>query len=161
MKNYIHPTCLIGANVEMGEGNYFGPYCLIGFPAEHRSYPNSIQGKVKIGNNNTFTGLVTIDGGTENYTVIGNDCYFMKHSHVGHDAVIDNNVTVSCGAKIGGHAWIQNNVNIGLNACIHQRKVIENNCMIGMASVVTKKTEIKPGRKYAGVPAKDIGENKW
>lgn len=159
MKNYIHPTALIGPNVEMGEGNHIGPYCVIGFPAEHKSYPNTVHGKVKIGDNNVFTGLITIDGGTEGETIIGNDCYFMKSAHIGHDAVIGNDVTVSCGAKIGGHAWIQDKVTIGLNAVIHQRVVVPEKCMIGALAFIGKKTIMYPGRKYAGVPAKDLGEN--
>ena len=157
--NYIHPTCLIGENVDIGKNNHFGPYCVIGFPAEHKSYPNTVYGKVKIGNNNIFTGLVTIDAGTEGTTEIGNGCYFMKSAHAGHDAVIGDNITVSCGAKIGGHSKIGNRVTIGLNAVIHQWCLIPEGCMIGALAFIGKKTELEKFRKYAGVPAKDIGEN--
>jgi UDP-N-acetylglucosamine acyltransferase len=157
--NFIHPSAVIGDNVDLGEGNYIGPLCIIGYPAEHRKYWGKPLGTVVIGNNNIFTGLVTIDAGTEKETIIGNNNMFLKHSHVGHDAVVGNNVTVSCGAKIGGHAVINNKVNIGLNACIHQFVVVAEGVMIGMCAAVTKKLLIEPYRKYAGVPAKDIGSN--
>lgn len=29
--NYIHPTAVIGPNVEMGDNNYIGPFCIIGY----------------------------------------------------------------------------------------------------------------------------------
>lgn len=112
-----------------------------------------------IGNNNHFEGLVTIDAGTALPTVIHDGCWFLKHSHVGHDAMVHSNVTISCGAKIGGHCEIGEGCNIGLNAVIHQRQIIKEGCMIGMGAVVTKGLKTEPFRKYAGVPAKDIGSN--
>jgi UDP-N-acetylglucosamine acyltransferase len=157
--NYIHPTAVIGPNVTIGDNNYIGPHCVIGFPAEHRDYWDKPTGHVIIGDNNKFTGLVTIDAGTEADTIIFNYCWLLKHSHVGHDAVIHDNVTLSCGAKIGGHATVHANSNIGLNACVHQWVQIPEGCMVGMNAAVTKKTFLMAYRKYAGVPAKDIGPN--
>jgi UDP-N-acetylglucosamine acyltransferase len=176
--NYIHPTAVIGPNVEMGDNNYIGPFCLIGYPAEHKDFwpggviqtdmrdiiinpsAEGITGKVIIGNNCKLTGLVTVDAGTTLPTVIRDGVWILKHGHIGHDAMIKDNVVISCGAKIGGHCEIGEGSNIGLNATVHQRVIIPEGCMIGMGTVVTKKTELKPFRKYAGVPAKDIGENK-
>lgn len=160
--NYIHRTAVIGQNVEMGHNNYIGPFCIIGLPAEHKDYwgeATTLTGKVIIGSNCKFTGLVTVDAGTTLPTVIRDGVWMLKHSHVGHDSMIKDNVVISCGAKIGGHCEIGEGSNIGLNATIHQRVVIPEGCMIGMGSAVTKKTELKPYRKYAGVPARDIGTN--
>lgn len=154
----IHPTAVIGPNVLIGENVYIGPFCIIGYPAEHKKYwPN--WGRVVIGDNVILTGHVTIDAGTEQVTKIGNNVFMMKHSHVGHDAEISDGVTISCGAKIGGHCFIGKNTNIGLNAVIHQRKFISEGCMIGMGTVITKDFLTFPNRKYVGVPARDIGEN--
>lgn len=167
--NYIHPTALIGPKVELGNDNYIGPFCIIGYPAEHKDFwpeANGLitktVGKVIIGNNNHFTGHVTIDAGTEGnaqVTIIKDGCWFLKHSHVGHDAVICDNVTVACGAKVGGHAIIEKGCNLGLNAVIHQRQQIKEGCMIGMGAVVTSKLITEPYHTYAGNPAKLIGEN--
>ena len=157
MANNIHPTAIIGDNVELGDNNTIGAYCIIGTMAEHRHC--KYLGKVKIGNNNIITGLVTIDAGTEFITTIGDGCYIMKHAHIGHDAVIGNDVTISCGAKIGGHCIIENKVNIGLNAVIHQRLTIPERCMIGASGFVGKKSQLNAGYKYAGVPVKQIGIN--
>jgi UDP-N-acetylglucosamine acyltransferase len=167
--NYIHPTAVIGPHVQIGDGNYIGPFCIIGYPAEHKGYwlgpkmdtfgGKQQAGKVIIGDNNVFTGHVTIDAGTERETRIGDNNWFLKHSHMGHDAIVGFDNTISCGAKIGGHCILKNNINIGLNACIHQRIEIPNGCMIGMNAAVTKRLEMSPYRKYAGVPAKDIGSN--
>lgn len=155
--NNIHPTALIAEGVQIGKGNTIGPYCVIGFPAEFKG--REMEGKVAIGDNNTITGLVTIDSGTNMPTTIGSGCYIMKHAHIGHDAQIFNGATISCGAKIGGHARVYDHANIGLNACIHQGQVVRPGAMIGMGAIVTKKLEVEAFKTYAGNPAKLIGEN--
>lgn len=161
---FIHPTAQIGVNVEVGEGTYIGPFCIIGFPAEHKTFwPydefTGRTGKVIIGKGCVITGHVTIDAGTISETIIGDGVWMMKHSHVGHDANIGNECVISCGAKIGGHAVIEKGTNIGLNAVVHQWKNIPEGCMIGMSAVVTKGLEMQPNCKYAGNPAKYLGPN--
>jgi UDP-N-acetylglucosamine acyltransferase len=158
MANFIHPTAIIGDNVILGDNNYIGAYCIIGDKAEHKKYWDKQKGKVIIGNNNVITGLVTIDAGTEHVTFIGDNCFIMKHSHIGHDCTINNNVTISCGAKIGGHSVIGEKSNIGLNAVLHQFSKIHAGCMIGASAFF--KGESEPYSKYAGVPARKLGENK-
>jgi UDP-N-acetylglucosamine acyltransferase len=157
--NNIHPTAIIGENVILGDNNYIGPYCIIGYPAEHKKYWGTTVGQVVIGDNNVITGLVTIDAGTERATQIGNNNWFMKHSHVGHDCIIHDDVIISPGVKIGGHTTIGNRTNIGLNATIHQKIDVPEGIMIGMNAVITKKTELLAFHKYVGVPARNIGEN--
>ena len=157
MANFIHPTAIIGDNVILGDNNYIGAYCIIGDQAEHKKYWLQPKGKVIIGNGNMITGLVTIDAGTEDITTIGNNCFIMKHAHIGHDCQIKDNVTISCGAKIGGHSIIKEYSNIGLNAVLHQFTIIEQGCMIG-ASAFFKGTS-KEFSKYAGVPAKYLSPN--
>lgn len=155
--NSISPLAWIHNDVKMGTGNSIGPFCIIGAPAEWKGH--EVQGRVTIGDNNTITGLVTIDSGAAGGTAIGNNCYLMKHSHVGHDARIRNGVTISCGAKVGGHTEIGDDANIGLNAVIHQKQAIAEGCMIGMGAVVTKKLKTECYKTYAGNPAKLIGDN--
>jgi UDP-N-acetylglucosamine acyltransferase len=158
MANYIHPTAIIGDNVILGDNNYIGPYCVIGEKAEHKAFWDKPTGKVWIGNNNVITGLVTIDAGTVDETFIANNCFIMKHAHIGHDCRILSGVTISCGAKIGGHSIIEQKSNIGLNAVLHQFSHIKEGCMIGASAFF--KGESEPFTKYAGVPAKRLGENK-
>lgn len=155
---FIHETAIIYPNVIIEDDVYIGAYCIIGAPPEWKGKESDSKG-VYIGQGTRITGLVTIDSGGENVTYIGKDCYLMKHSHVGHDAILKNGVTLSCGAKVGGHSEIGENTNIGLNATIHQRVTVPEGCMIGMGAVVTKKTDLKRNCKYAGVPAKFIGYN--
>ena len=154
----IHPTALIGDNVTIGDNCNIGPYCIIGYPAEWKGKEGEDKG-VWIGDRVTITGLVTVDGGAEETTLIGSDCYLMKHSHVGHDSTLYSGATLSCGAKVGGHSEIGAGTNIGLNAVIHQKVDVPEGCMIGASSFVGKKSKLQPGYKYAGVPVRELGPN--
>jgi len=155
---FIHPTAIIYPNVIIEPDVYIGPYCIIGAPAEWKGYEHH-EGLVTILSGSRLTGLVTVDSGTERRTIIGKGCYLMKHSHVGHDAILAENVTLSCGAKVGGFTIIEKNSNIGLNAVLHQKIRIPEGCMIGASAFVGKKSILQPNYKYAGVPVKEIGSN--
>ena len=161
MKNesYIHPTAIIYPNVIIEPNVYIGAYCIIGAPAEWKGHEEE-NGGVLIMEGSRLTGLVTVDAGTMRRTVIGSNCYLMKHSHVGHDVIVSSDSTISCGAKIGGHTIIEPRCNIGLNAVIHQKLDIPEGCMIGASAFVGKKSILKPFHKYAGVPVRELGENK-
>ena len=155
----IHQTAVINSNVIIEDDVYIGPLCIIGFNPEWKGRELDNKGVI-IKKGTKITGLVTIDGGANQPTVIGENCYLMKHSHVGHDAELKNGVTLSCGAKIGGHSIIGENTNIGLNAVVHQKVEVPEGCMIGASAFVGKKSILKPNHKYAGVPVKELGENK-
>ena len=155
----IHQTAVINSNVIIEDDVYIGPLCIIGFNPEWKGRELDNKGVI-IKKGTKITGLVTIDCGANQPTVIGENCYLMKHSHVGHDAELKNGVTLSCGAKIGGHSIIGENTNIGLNAVVHQKVEVPEGCMIGASAFVGKKSILKPNHKYAGVPVKELGENK-
>lgn len=154
----IHPSAVIYDNVIIEEDVYIGAYCIIGAPPEWKGREHEGKGVI-IKKGARLTGFVSVDAGAERTTVIGENCYLMKHSHVGHDAVLGNNVVLSCGAKIGGHSIIGEGTNIGLNAVIHQKLSIPEGCMIGASAFVGKKSVLKPKHKYVGVPVKEIGKN--
>ncbi len=136
--NYIGPYCLIGPNVIIGSNNHFEAYVSIGTPAEHRDFFRAEPGKVNIGSNNIVREYVTINGGTLNSTIIGDNIILLRGSHVGHDSKIESNVTISCNVLIGGHCIICKGANLGLAAAIHQYRVVGAYSMTGMHSSVTK-----------------------
>lgn len=156
---YIHPTAVISPFVRIDENVYIGPLCVIGYPPEWKGREKDNKG-VWIKKGTKLTGLVTIDGGADRITEIGENCYLMKHSHVGHDAILKDGVTISCGAKVGGHTIVGEKTNVGLNAVLHQKIEVPEGCMIGASAFVGKKSVLKPFHKYAGVPVKEIGENR-
>jgi len=157
--NYIDRTAIIYPGVIIGKGNYIGPQCIIGSPAEKIGFFHCV-GRVFIGDNNRFTKQVTIDSGTEFLTRIDGDCIFLKNAHIGHDAEIGINVILSCNVSIGGWCSIDHNVGMGLGAMTHPRTKVKHHCYLGMGCVYLKNTEVAPGMTYVGNPAMILGPNK-
>ena len=149
----IHPSSHIYPDVIIGKNVYIGPGCIIGFPAESKSFWNK-QKKytVIIEDNAVIHGNVTIDAVTINDTIIGEGVWIMKGSHIGHDVIIKKGCTLSPHVIIGGHCIIEENTNIGMGGIIHQRVTVPHSCMIGMGSVVTKKSSLWGGGVFAGNP---------
>lgn len=177
MRNNIHPTALIEPGVEMGQGNYIGPHCLIkagtkigdnnrfeafvsvGTPPEHRDYFKERGRGVTIGDDCVFREFVTINSGCKEITKIGNKVTMLRGAHIGHDSTIGDFCNLSCSVLIGGHSYLFEGVNFGLGAMCHQFSVIGAYSMIGMNSVVTKNAQIAPGETYVGQPAKFLKAN--
>lgn len=157
--SYIHPTAIIYDNVKIGTQCYIGPYCVIGAPPEWKGREHKGKGVV-IGNNVRITGLVTIDAGADDSTIIEDNCYIMKGVHIGHDAIIMEGVTLSPKVIIGGHSVVMYHTNMGMGSIVHQKVLVPSHCMIGMGTIITKKSELKHNSKYVGNPARYLSENK-
>lgn len=157
--NIIGFGVVIEGDVTIGDNNHIRPFTVIGTPPEKHGFFKT-HGKVIIGNNNEISEHVTIHSSAGDMpTEIGNNCILMTKVHIGHDAKIMDNVTISSAAIIGGHCIIMRFANIGLNATIHQNVVIGSCAMIGAGAFVGKKTHISPGNIYSGVPAKFLKRN--
>ena len=158
--NIIHETAQINwDHVNIGVGNKIGPFCVIGGEAQHRHY--SSCGKISIGDSNIFHDHVSVSLPTKisKMTKIGSGCVLMTSTVVHHDCLVEDDVTMSSNASLGGAVIVMRGANIGMNAAVHQFKVIGSYSIIGMNGCVVKGSMIRPGRKYAGVPVRDIGIN--
>ena len=180
--NTIHPTAIIDPTVRMGDGNTVGPYAVIlgdctigdgnwigphvaiGTPGEMRggNHPATWAGErdestVSIGNRNVIREFTTIQSGNVTGTKIMDDCYVMTKSHIPHDGILENNVTISCSVMIGGHCVVQEGANLGLGAVVHQKLVIGRRSMVGMGSVVTR--SVNPFAMCYGNPGRIRGGN--
>lgn len=156
--NIICEGAIIREGVQLGDDNFIGPYSIIGdYPEKHGYFDK--PGHVVIGSGNRFSKQVTIDAGTDGVTIVKDNCILLKNSHVGHDAKIESNCIISCNAVVGGHTELGEGTNIGLGAVFHQRLTVPGGSIFGMNCTVTKKTVLRPNRKYIGSPARDIGPN--
>ncbi|GAA1508903.1 UDP-N-acetylglucosamine acyltransferase [Nocardioides humi] len=177
MTNRIHPTAVVGPQVELGAGNVIGPYavlqgpvvlgddnyvaafvCIGGLPEVRGhdltpAWDEEIDGQpVRIGSRNVFKEHVTVSGGWAHETSVGDDGFFMTKAHLNHDCRIGDEVTVSAMVVAAGHVTIEDGANLGLGAAVHQRRVVPAGSMIGMQAAVT--TDLPPYVVSMGVPAR-------
>lgn len=154
----IHNTTILGKNITIEDDVHIGPYCVIGMPPEWKGKEEEDKG-VLIKKGTILTGMITIDSGAQRQTVIGENCYIMKHAYIAHDCVLGSNVTMSAGSKLAGFCTVEDKVNLGMGVAVHQKTTLPEGIMVGMNGVVTKKSSLEPYQKYAGVPVKNIGSN--
>ena len=155
----IGPFVTIAGCVMIGDRCTIGPCSVIGTPPQHKDKPID-YGNVVIGNDVTIRENVSIHAALApgNSTVIGDGCYIMSQSHVGHDCVIEEKVMIAI-AKLAGHTRVMRTANIGLNATTHQFTTIGTGAMIGAGAVVVK--DVIPYAKVVGNPAKWLGVNTY
>lgn len=126
--------------VEIGKNNHISPGAVLGGPPQDVSY-KSEPTRLIVGDNNIIREFATLNLATskgDGKTEIGNNCYFMAYSHVGHDCKIGNNVIVANNSHFGGHCEVEDNVVIGGICAFNQFSKIGRHSFVAGSSIVNK-----------------------
>ena len=173
----IGAYAVIEAAVEIGDGCTIGPHAVIEGPTfigrDNRIYPHACLGtapqdlgysgaatRLEIGNRNVIREFVTIHRGTtkdRGVTRIGNDNLLMAYSHVAHDCMIGNQVTMANAATLAGHVTVGDYVNISGLCAIHQFVRIGAYAMLRGGTMVS--LDVPPFMLAAGNHASLYGLN--
>ena len=124
-----HAHILAGTTI--GEGTIVHMGAVIGNTPQDLAFENKPT-FVRIGKRNVIREYVTIHRGTKegSTTVIGDDCYLMAVSHVGHNCEIGNKVIIANGALLAGYITVEDMAFISGNVVVHQF------CRIGKLSMI-------------------------
>jgi UDP-N-acetylglucosamine acyltransferase len=173
----IGAYCVIGDDVEIGEGTYIGPYTMIngptvigkgcrfegyvsaGGPPQDLKYKGE-KTKLEIGDNNVFREFVTLNRGTVGgggITRIGDGNLLMAYCHVAHDCQLGDYIVMGNLATLGGHVHIEDRVIVGGISAIHQFTKVGAYCILGGGSMVGM--DVLPYAKAQGNRAKIFGIN--
>jgi len=132
----IRAGTILGSRCVVDAGTVLG-----GLPQDLSFDPRTPSG-VRIGNNVIFREGVTINRATAEgqFTVIGNDCYFMAASHVGHDCRVGNRVVLANSVLLAGKVVVGDHVFFGGASAVHQFCRIGESAMIGGLARVSEDT---------------------
>lgn len=154
----IGPYCVIGADVELGEGcilhshvaidgptkiganNAFFPFCAIGMAPQDITY-NGEPTRLEIGDHNEIRECVTISRGTVKgggLTKVGSHTLIMAYAHIGHDSVIGDHCMLVNGATLGGHVTVEEYAVVGALCPVHQYVRIGAHSYIGGGTTITQ-----------------------
>lgn len=152
----IGPFCVVGPDVTLGDGvelvshvsiagvTTLGDGCKVYPHAALGCEPQNLKHKggkttLTIGKNTVIRESVTIHTGSDTSrgaTAVGDNCFIMAYSHVAHDCVVGNNVTMANSATLAGHCEIGDNVTIGgLTAVLQFVRVGNNAFLSGMSAI--------------------------
>jgi UDP-N-acetylglucosamine acyltransferase len=173
----IGPYCTIGAGVRVGDGcrlvghvNLTGhttigartvihPFASLGSPPQSFSYrggPTTLE----VGADCDIRENVTMSTGTEDgggKTLVGDGCFFMVGSHVGHDCHVGSKVVFANNTVLGGHVTIGNNVVFGGGVAVRQFvRIGEGAMIVGLSGI---RADVIPFAMAQGPLAKLVGLN--
>lgn len=152
----IGPFCTVGPRVKLDEGvrlishvsianstsvgarTVIYPNAALGHPPQDTSHKGE-DTQLIIGTDNQIRESSVFHIGTargRGKTVIGSRGFFMNGSHVGHDAVVGNNVVYATHSVSGGLAEIDDFVILGGNVAVHQFGRIGTGAFIGGCAAV-------------------------
>jgi UDP-N-acetylglucosamine acyltransferase len=172
----VSPFVVIGEEVHIGEGTAIGPHavierwtaigarCRIGAGAVLGGDPQHVQYRgepsyLRIGDDNDIRELAVIQrsavpGGC---TLIGSHNFIMSQTHVAHDCVLGNQVTMTSLAGLAGHVHVEDGAVLGGGVGVHQFVRIGAYSMIGGSSGLSQ--DVPPFMIAAGNPASVRGLN--
>lgn len=126
--------------IEIGDNNHICPGAVIGGPPQDVSYKGEPT-RLVIGHNNTFREFSTVNIATAKgkaITTVGNNCYLMAYTHVGHDCTLGNNVIMANDSHLGGHCEVEDNVVISAVCAFNQFTRIGKGAFVAGGSLVNK-----------------------
>lgn len=147
----IGPFCTVGPDVVLGEGvelvshvaiagrttigarTAIYPFASLGHPPQdvkYRGEPSTLT----IGADCKIREGVTMNPGTEGggmKTVVGDRCFFLANSHVGHDSLVGNGVIFSNNVMCAGHVTVGDFVIVSGGAGLQQFVRIGHHAFIG------------------------------
>jgi UDP-N-acetylglucosamine acyltransferase len=173
----IGPYCTVGADVSVGDDcrlvshvNIAGhtaigprtviyPFASLGTPPQSIKYRGGPT-RLVIGADCDIREHVTVSIGTEDdrgVTEIGDGCFLMVGSHVGHDCQVGSKVIMSNNTLLAGHVSVGDNVMFGGGAAVRQFVRIGNGAMIvGLSGV---RADVIPWGTVQGPLAHLVGLN--
>jgi UDP-N-acetylglucosamine acyltransferase len=173
----IHPTAVVSAAAEIGDGVEIGPHAVIhdwvrigagtrihahavlGDAPQHLSYAGE-ETWLEIGERNLIREGVTIHRSMspDAPTRVGSDCFLMAYSHIGHDCVVGDGVIITNNSCLGGHVEVGERAVLGGGAMIHQYCRVGTYAMVGGMSAARQ--DILPYSLVSGYPALHYRLNK-
>jgi UDP-N-acetylglucosamine acyltransferase len=173
----IGPYCIIGPHVAIGDGcrliaqvhvtghttigprTTLYPFASLGTPPQSVKYRGGPT-RLVVGADCQIREGVTINTGTEEdrgVTEVGDRCWLMVGSHVGHDCKVGSDVTFANNVVLGGHVTIGDFVVFGGQAAVRQFvRIGEGAMVVGLSGV---RADIIPFGLVQGPLADLIGLN--
>lgn len=160
----------------IGRDNQIHIGAVLGHEPQDLKFDRSCRSYLTIGDRNIFREYVTVHRGTEpeSATVIGNDCFLMVNSHVGHNCLLGDRIILANAVLLAGHVHVADRAFISGGGVVHQFIQIGRVAMVSGLSRITmdvppfttvaERNEVHGlntvGLKRAGISTAALGELK-
>ena len=134
----VYPNAFISSWVEIGENCSIHPGAVLGHLPQDFHFDPATRTFLKIGNGVTVREFASVHRGTqpESTTEIGDNCFLLGYSHVGHNCVLAEGVKLYNQASLSGHVEVGRNAVVSGLTGVHQFVRIGEGVMIGAGSLL-------------------------
>jgi UDP-N-acetylglucosamine acyltransferase len=147
--DHVHIKC----NTTMGVENRVHPFAALGGDPQDRKFKGEST-SLRIGDRNDIREQSTLHRGTGNgggETVVGSDCLIMVGSHVAHDCILGDQITLANQVMLAGHVVMGDGSAIGGGAGVHHYATIGRLAFVGGLARVAR--DVPPFLIVEGHPA--------
>lgn len=154
----IHPTAIVepgaqlGAGCEimayavvtkhcvLGERVVVHPFAVVGGDPQYLKFDRGSETGVRVGAGTVIREHVTINRSIHagKATVVGEQCFLMAASHVGHDCEVGGSVVLANGCLLAGHVSVGEHTFMGGGAAVHQFCRIGESVMVAGHASITR-----------------------
>ena len=149
-RTHIQGITIIGQRCKLG------PLAFLGLDPQHMRY-NGEPTRLIIGNDVVVREMASIHRafhhGPNDATRIGDRCFLMATSHVGHDSTVGNDVIISNAAMLAGHVTVGDRTFIGGGSAFHQFTRVGRLCIIAGNEGVSRDVPPFAAVRYGGMKA--------
>jgi len=148
---------VVDGATELGPNTRIAPFAVVGGRPQHRG-DDGADGRVVLGAGCDVREHVTVHRGTgSGVTCVGAGTLLMVGSHVAHDCVLGDRVTLANNVQLGGHVELGDGCWVGGNAGIHQFVRVGAGAFVGGGAVLLR--DLLPHAMATGNPACVAGLN--
>jgi UDP-N-acetylglucosamine acyltransferase len=118
----VQANAILEGSTILGAQNFIGYGAIIGATPQDFAFRETVSSEVRIGDSNTFREYVTIHRGTKegSATVVGNNCYLMVGTHLGHNVRLGDNVVIANNCLLAGYVEVGAGAVLGGGTVFHQ-----------------------------------------
>lgn len=155
----VGPHVVVDGHTTIGRDNQISQFVSLGGQPQHRGYKGEPT-ELIIGDGNTFREYSSVHRGTmldAGVTRIGSNNLLMAYTHVAHDCVLGNGITMANGASLAGHVHIGDDCILSGFALVYQFRHVGPLAFLAYCSGVVH--DVPAFVRSAGAPAEPHGVN--
>jgi len=129
----IHAHAIILKHAVLADGVVVHPFAVIGGDPQYLKFDPGTPSAARVGRGTVVREHVTINRSIHagQATTVGERCFLMASSHVGHDSMVADDVVLANNVMLAGHVTVGRNTFLGGGAGFHQF------CRIGEGVIVS------------------------
>jgi UDP-N-acetylglucosamine acyltransferase len=136
----IMPYTVITRHVVLGDRVVVHPFAVVGGDPQYLKFDRTLTAGVRVGAGTVIREHVTINRSIQagKFTTVGDNCFLMAASHVGHDCEVGNHVVFANGVLLAGHVSVADHTFMGGGAAVHQFCRIGESVMVAGHASITR-----------------------